>query len=265
MPQLHICCFPIHTLNPIATSSSWLMTRIVLFQTRSKFVKVHIRAEEVIRNQIQFIGRTNLPFCLSLFNLEEEEKRELEERRRRRIVGCLLLLVRACSVTLASGEECSCSKVLSSSKNIGIQREALAMTNEPRNLLPLSIKGRVDEWVKDLVLENKHNLKQLIVLMWDQVSSLPPVVQFPWSHPNSGLPGALIASLIRSRKNLIFPAAAAAAEYYLPKLRSTRTKKRNRKPHNLLFSFHLLLLKHQKPYELAFKFLCAKNSRTKHN
>ncbi|KAL3565321.1 hypothetical protein D5086_033367 [Populus alba] len=69
------------------------------------------------------------------------------------------------------------------------------MTNEPRNLLPLSIKGRVDEWVKDLVLENKHNLKQLIVLMWDQVSSLPPVVQFPWSHPNSGLPGALIASV----------------------------------------------------------------------
>ncbi|KAJ6858743.1 hypothetical protein NC652_041132 [Populus alba x Populus x berolinensis] len=68
------------------------------------------------------------------------------------------------------------------------------MTNEPWNLLPLSIKGRVDEWVKDLVLENKHNLKQLIVLMWDQ--------------------------LIRSRKNLIFPAAAAAAaEYYLPKLR----------------------------------------------
>ena len=43
------------------------------------------------------------------------------------------------------------------------------MTNEPWNLLPLLIKGRVDEWVKDLVLENKHNLKQLIVLMWDQV------------------------------------------------------------------------------------------------
>ncbi|KAL9344905.1 hypothetical protein Peur_062580 [Populus x canadensis] len=43
------------------------------------------------------------------------------------------------------------------------------MTNEPWNLLPL--KGRVDEWEKDLVLENKHNLKQLIVLMWDQVSS----------------------------------------------------------------------------------------------
>lgn len=41
------------------------------------------------------------------------------------------------------------------------------MTNEPWNLLPL--KGRVDEWEKDLVLENKHNLKQLIVLMWDQV------------------------------------------------------------------------------------------------
>ncbi|KAJ6855188.1 hypothetical protein NC651_039997 [Populus alba x Populus x berolinensis] len=157
------------------------------------------------------------------------------------------------------------------------------MTNEPWNLLPLLIKGRVDEWVKDLVLENKHNLKQLIVLMWDQVSSLPPVVQFPWSHPNSGLPSALIASLIRSRKNLIFPAAAAAAaEYYLPKLRHCHNsegsslsfwlkadqqepKKRNRKPHNLLFSFHLLLLKHQKPYELAFKFLCAKKSRTKHN
>ncbi|KAL9382254.1 hypothetical protein Peur_025289 [Populus x canadensis] len=119
------------------------------------------------------------------------------------------------------------------------------MTKEPWNLLPLLIKGRVDEWEKDLVLENQHNLKQLIVLMWDQVSSLPPVGQFPWSHPNSGLPNALIASLIRSRKNLIFP--AAAAEYYLPKLRSTRTKKRNRKPHNLLFSFHLLLLKHQKP------------------
>jgi hypothetical protein len=59
--------------------------------------------------------------------------------------------------------------VLSSSKNIGIQREALAMTNEPWNLLPLLIKGRVDEWEKDLVLENKHNLKQLSVLMWDQV------------------------------------------------------------------------------------------------
>ncbi|KAG5219078.1 hypothetical protein IMY05_C5320000100 [Salix suchowensis] len=52
----------------------------------------------------------------------------------------------------------------------------------------------VEEWEKDLVIKNKHNLKQLIVLMWDQVPLFfKKDFQLPWSHPKSGLPTALIS------------------------------------------------------------------------
>uniref|UniRef100_A0A6N2N1Z8 Uncharacterized protein n=1 Tax=Salix viminalis TaxID=40686 RepID=A0A6N2N1Z8_SALVM len=95
------------------------------------------------------------------------------------------------------------------------------------------------------VSNNEVKRKLTLISFFHGVSSLLPVVQLPWSHPKSGLPTALISKpALTSLKNPISP---AAAEYFLHKLRSARTEKRNLRPHNLLFSFHLQLLKHQKP------------------
>ncbi|KAF9661421.1 hypothetical protein SADUNF_Sadunf19G0067000 [Salix dunnii] len=115
----------------------------------------------------------------------------------------------------------------------------------------------MEEWEKDLVIKNQHNLKQLIVLMWDlvpfnnEVKRNLTLISFflSWGiFSPACTPASLVTSEVWAPNSFNgFQRISSAAEYYLHKLRSARTEKRNLKPHNLLFSFHLQLLKHQKP------------------